>query len=43
MGQVDQSNLAADVQQVKKLGRNAISEIDFSNMIGLVNWLAGMH
>ena len=43
MGQVDQSNLAADTQQVKKLGKNAISEIDFGNMDGLVNWLAHMH
>ena len=39
MGQVDQSNLAADSQQVKKLSKNAISELDFSNMDGLVNWL----
>ena len=36
-------NLAADITQVKKLGKNAISEVDFSNMAGLVSWLAQIH
>ena len=40
---VSMANLTNDMNQTRKFGRNAISEVDFNNMTGLLQWLAGMH